>query len=222
MRFRNQDDRTILERLNDNFSLNNPMFIITNNAAESSFIMHSNGIVEFGAASPGGGITFRMDNTMRQFTVATNAVRVFGLDGITVSPSNNTANGSIDYRISSAGDTNFPHVVITNNVLYGTSLWTASSDATNYVLTLSANAERTINMTANVRVVGVSALAPAGFRGFVGVTVTNNSGSTFTVETTNTFRPLGTNSFSVPSGKDARIVFQIDENRVFYGGTVTP
>jgi hypothetical protein len=193
-------------------------FIITNNSPNNSLVIGLDGIVRFKAT--GGGIEF--PDSTRQFTSATNAVRIFGLGGITASPSNNTANGSIDYRISSTGDTNFPHVVVTNGVLYGTSLWAASSDSTNYVLTLSTNAERTINMTANVRVVGVAALAPAGFRGFVGVTVTNNSGSTFTVETTNTFRPYGTNSFSVPSGKDARIVFQIDENRVFYGGTVTP
>jgi hypothetical protein len=208
----NGDNRTYLD-----IGGRNPL-IVSNAALTGSIIVGVDGIVRFKAT--GGGIEF--PDSTRQFTSATNAVRIFGLDGITASPSNNTANGSIDYRLSSAGATNFPHVVVTNGVLYGTSLWTASSDATNYVLTLSTNVERTINMTGNVRVVGVAALAPAGFRGFVGVTVTNNSGSTFTVETTNTFRPYGTNSFSIPSGKDARIVFQIDENRVFYGGTVTP
>lgn len=165
----------------------------------------------------GGIISFIITNN------APNNSLVIGLDGIVRFKA---TGGGIEFpdstRQFTAASSNFLHVIVTNTVLYGTSLWTASSDATNYVLTLSTNSERTINMTANVRVVGVSALAPAGFRGFVGVTVTNNSGSTFTVETTNTFRPYGTNSFSIPSGKDARIVFQIDENRVFYGGTVTP
>jgi hypothetical protein len=193
--------------------------IARGNSVGQTTILLANQDNRFFTYSPasGGIISFAITNN------APNNSLVIGLDGIVRFKA---TGGGIEFpdntRQFTAASTNFPHVVVTNGVLYGTSLWTASSDATNYVLTLSANAERTINMTGNVRVVGVAALAPAGFRGFIGVTVTNNSGSTFTVETTNTFRPYGTNSFSIPSGKDARIVFQIDENRVFYGGTVTP
>lgn len=221
MRFNNRDNRLFAESLSDAGGPQNKSLIISNNAAEASLVIHSNGVVEFGAASPGGAITFQSDRTMRQATVATNAVRIFGLGGITASPSNNTANGSIDYRLSSVGDTNFPHTVITNGTLYGNTLWTASSDTTNFILNPALN-ERTINMAANVRVISASALNPAGFRGFVGVTITNNSGSSYNFDTTNTFVPYGTNTLTIPTGKAARVVFQIDENRVFWGGAVQP
>jgi hypothetical protein len=167
-----------------------------------------------------GYMRFVQDNSYQK-TAATNAVRIFGLGGITASPSNDTANGSIDYRISSAGDTNFPHLNVTNGVLYGTSLWTASSDTTNFILNPALN-ERTINMAANIRVISLSAFNPAGFRGFVGVLITNNSGSSFNFDVTNTIVPFGTNTLTIPTGKAARVVFQIDENRAFWGGAVQP
>jgi hypothetical protein len=190
---------------------------ISNAATTGTLIVGADGIVRFQAT--GGGIGF--PDFTRQFTSATNAVRVFGLGGITASPSNNTANGSIDYRLSSAGDTNFPHINVTNGVLYGTSLWTASSDTTNFILNPALN-ERTINMAADVRVISVSGFNPAGFRGFVGVLITNNSGSSFNFDVTNTIVPFGTNTLTIPTGKAARVVFQIDENRAFWGGAVQP
>lgn len=217
VRWNNRDNRFFVQSLSDALALQNIPLIITNNAAQNSLVIHSNGVVEFGAADPGGAITFRLDPTMRQFTVATNAVRVFGISGITVSPSNNTANGSIDYRASIS--TNQTDFALSGTLLYATSVWTASSDGTNFVISPPFS-ERWLNMTNNVRVVGISQLAPSGFRGFLGVSLTNNSGSTYTLTATNTFLALGTNSFSVASGKALRVVFQIDENRVSYGGKV--
>lgn len=108
MRFKNEDDRTFLELLNDAFSQVSIPLSVSNAAPTGSINIGSDGTVHIGT-----GLGF---GATRQVTAATNAVRVFSGTGTTVTITNNTGNGSLDYRIDASGGSQTP---ILQDVDYG-------------------------------------------------------------------------------------------------------
>lgn len=115
MRIVNENDRTSFELLSDAFSLISTPVSISNATPTGTLITGSDGVVRLGT-----GLGF---GATRQFTAATNAVRVFAGTGTTVTITNNTGNGSLDYRVDSSGggiDTNGPVAFATNVFVGGT------------------------------------------------------------------------------------------------------
>ena len=94
----NSDDRLKIETYLDSGALKNTPVEIAADAPDSTLVIDATGVALFNAGGTGYGST-------RQVTAATNAVRIFAEAGINVSVSNNTANGSLDYRLSVAGTT---------------------------------------------------------------------------------------------------------------------
>lgn len=131
-------------------------FVVSNATPSGTIITGSDGIVRFAAA--GGGIAFTNLPLARQFTVATNAVRVFAGTGTTVTITNNTANGSLDYRIdASGGVTSYAPVVIPTtetNMVFSTATnawftYSLTNNTTFTVSSLAVGAQATLYLTAD-------------------------------------------------------------------------
>lgn len=92
-----------------------------------------------------------------------------------------------------------------------------ASNLTNYTVT-AQNSEWTLNMTNAVRFT-LAAGGVSGQKLFPCVTLTNYSGATQTLNVTNAWKAYGPTTNQIPSGKVARLCFEVEGSNVRYSMT---
>lgn len=107
--------------------------------------------------------------------------------------------------------------VVAGSVGYIDGMLVPASNLTNYTVT-ATNSERTLNMTNAVRFTALAG-STAGKKDFACVTLTNYSGSTQTLNVTNAWKAYGPTTNQIPSGKVARLCFEVEGANVRYSMT---
>lgn len=115
-----------------------------------------------------------------------------------------------------------PFSVVSNGWLsvqkFTDGLLVPSSNLTNYTVT-ATTAERTINATNNIHFSSVSG-GSSGQKMFPSFTVTNFSGADRLLTFASGWTAYGSPTNTVPSGKTARVMFEVEGSNVRYGVTI--